>query len=72
MSRWTENKRYYSKHGNDIWTTPTRNVYRITTKQKDFEIKLKGKLDYKETLKRMYKAGYTEINICYIGREIAF
>ena len=72
MSRWTENKRYFSKHGNDIWITPQRNIYHVTTDQKDFEYKTSGRLDYKETLKRFYKAGYTNVNISYVGREIAF
>lgn len=69
MSRWTENKRYFSKHGNDIWIT-TPNIYRVTTDQGVFDYRTYNKLDYKTTLNNFKKAGYTNINICFIGRDV--
>lgn len=72
MSRWTDNKRYYSKHGNDIWIDSHYNIYKITTDQKIFDYRTRGRLNYKETLKNFYKEGYTNVNIVYLGREIVF
>lgn len=70
MSRWTENKRFYSKHGNDIWIT-TPNIYIVTTDQCTFKVE-RYKLDYKQTIINLKKAGYTNINICCIGRNVTF
>ena len=71
MSRWTDNKKYYSKHGNDIWIT-TPKIYKVTTDQRDFTYRTYGKLDYKQTVKNFYKAGFTNVVITYLGRDVTF
>jgi hypothetical protein len=71
MSRWTQNKGYYSKHGRDIWIT-TPNIYKITTAQKDFYVRSYRQIDYKTTLRELYKQGYTNIVITYLGRDVTF
>ena len=71
MSRWTQNKGYYSKNGCNIWVT-TPNVYKVTTAQKDFLIRSYSRIDYKATLRELYKQGYTNIVITYLGRDVTF
>ena len=69
MSRWQENKKKFSKRGNDIWIS-TPNIYKVTTNQGDFEYRTYNNLDFKKTIENFKKAGYTNINICFIGRDV--
>ena len=69
MSRWTEDKKRFSKHGLDRWIA-IPNIYRVTTDQGVFEYRTVNRLDYKVTVQNFRKAGYTNINICYIGRDV--
>ena len=71
MSRWTENKFNYKKHY-DVWIDSHINLYRVTTDQGTIDYKTRGRLDYKKTVKNFLAAGYTNINICYIGRQVVF
>ena len=68
MSRWTENKRKFSKNGGDIWIGPPR-LYQVTTDQKNFLVR-RNKLDYKQTIINLKNAGYTNINITCLGRDV--
>lgn len=70
MSRWTNNKKYYSSNGNNIWIS-TPNVYKVITDQGEIIHRMYGKLDYKQTVKNFYKAGYTNVSIVYLGRDVS-
>ena len=67
MSRWIKHKTY----NHDIWINKPKRHYIITTKQGTFEID-RDFLDYKKTIENMKKAGYTNINISFVGYNVTF
>ena len=71
MSRWTDNKKRFSRNGCNIWVT-TPNIYKVTTDQGDFSYTTSGKLDYRKTLENFKKAGYTNVSIAFLGRDVTF
>ena len=70
MSRWTENKKKYSNHGCDVWIA-TPKLYKVTADGEIFYHRTQGNLDYKKTVINFKKAGYTDINILYMGRDVS-
>ena len=69
MSRWTENKFKY-KTNSDYWTAANYFVYEITTDQEIFRV-WRRKLDYKKTIQNLKDAGYTNITIVCLGRDVS-
>ena len=51
-----------------IWVKP-KNLYRITTDQKTWDIEADW-IDYKETAKSLYKQGFTNVHITRLGRSV--
>ena len=49
-----------------IWINKPKRLYVVTTDQATFEVK-RDRLDYKKTIQAMRAAGYSNINISYIG-----
>lgn len=70
MSRWTSNKFKYKKNY-DVWTAANYYVYRIETAQAVFTVS-RHRLDYKQTIINLKNAGYTDINIVNLGRDVTF
>ena len=70
MSRWTQNKFKYKKNY-DVWIGADYFIYDITTDQKNFRV-WRHNLDYKATRENLKKAGYTNINIVCLGRDVTF
>ena len=68
MSIWTDNKYKYKKQYT-VWTGQ-KNLYKVTTAQKDFLVHA-IRLDYKKTKENLKKAGYTDINIIFLGRDVS-
>ena len=54
----------------NIWDGVYLNHYVVTTDQGTFERDCKW-LDYKKTKKNFEEAGYTNVNICHIGKRLA-
>ena len=65
MSRWTDDKKRFSKHGHDIWVGCQKH-YIVTTDQATFYVD-RYNLDYKKTIQNLKNAGYTNINITCLG-----
>lgn len=49
-----------------IWINKPKRLYIVSTDQGTFKVS-RERLDYKQTIINMKKAGYTNINISYIG-----
>jgi hypothetical protein len=50
------------------WTGP-KNMYLVTTDQGVFRHSAYH-LDYRETVKNFIKAGYTNVSICCVGKDV--
>ena len=70
MSRWYHTDKMRFKKHYDIWDSPEK-LYKVTTDQKEFLVHAKN-LDYKKTIENMKRAGYTNINIFCMGRDVTF
>ena len=70
MSRWTNTSAQAFKKHYTIYPAPP-NYYRITTDQGTFDV-TRRYLNYKETIANMKKAGYTNINICCLGKNVTW
>lgn len=68
MSRWTENKYKYRKNY-DVWIDGSYHIYKVYTSQGVFTVR-RHRLDYKQTLKNLAAAGYSNISIVDLGREV--
>lgn len=71
VSRYTPNKKNPFKNNFTSWIAGGY-VYKVTTDQGEIIHRCQNKLDYKETLRRFYKAGYTNVNITLLGRDVTF
>ena len=60
----------FKTNSGDFWTAP-QNIYKITTAQKTFTVS-RYRLDYKKTIANLKAAGYTDINITYLGKNVTF
>ena len=59
---------YKQYNQNVTWSGPD-NVYIVTTDQATFQV-IRHRLDYKKTIANLKAAGYTNINICYVGKNV--
>lgn len=46
-----------------------RFIFHVNTDQGPLVIKSHTRINYKETARNLYKKGYTNVQICFIGRE---
>lgn len=70
MSRWTENK-YKFRNNSDTWIAANYHLYRVETAQAVFTVR-RRRLDYKQTIINLKNAGYTDICIVDMGRDVTF
>jgi len=63
MSRYIKHKTY---DNHTIWINKPKRRYIVTTAQRQFVVD-RFRLDYKQTIVNLKKAGYTNINISCVG-----
>jgi len=61
--------RYFKRDNSTIWHT-LPNVYKITCDQGEFFVS-EYRLNYKETIADLKKAGYTHVYITCLGRNVS-
>ena len=68
MSRWTNTNKNAYKFNKYI--SPKNLLFQVCTDQGTFTFSSPYRIDYKKTRENLIKKGYTNIDICYIGRTI--
>ena len=71
MSRHAPDYGVRYKDNNTIWINKPKKHYIITTDQKTFYVDRRN-LDYKKTIENMKRAGYTNINISFVGYNVTW
>ena len=66
MSRWTKTRENAYKYSTYI--SPKLLLFQVSTAQGTFTFESAGKIDYRKTREKLEKKGFTDVNICYIGR----
>ena len=69
MSRWAPRQK--TTGNKTLWINKPKRIYKISTDQGQKTVETDF-LNYSKTIQAMKQAGYTNINITYIGYNVTF